>query len=178
MVNKKSFIIILLVGIAILTIYFIFSKRSTPPAQNTTAPSFQSIEAGINTPKDVVAKLGEPLSSSTESLLEYKSKNPNLNNSFTIENNKVVFIREIIGETEAKTSTDIIAQYGGPEYVLFGPNSVNGFNLYVYPKIGLAYIGHVTDPALLQIWYFEPMSLDQFISKWASDYSLEHKPIQ
>jgi hypothetical protein len=178
MLNKKAFLIIMVIGVvAIATIAYFYRQRPAPVTQ-TERPSFNSISAGISTVSQVINKFGEPINVGGEGLLEYKSKNPNINNSFIEKDGKIVFIREVITEADNITPDSLIQKYGGPEYVLYGPASVNGFNLYVSPKIGFAYLGHVKDPIVLEIWYLEPMSLDDFISKWAPEYSTTHNPIQ
>jgi len=90
----------------------------------------------------------------------------------------VVFIREIITAKDKKTTEDITSQYGNAPYTLYGPASVNGFNLYVYLDKGIAYIGHVKEPILLEIWYFQPTTIEDFQVKWAKGYSTTHGPIQ
>lgn len=91
---------------------------------------------------------------------------------------KVVFIKEIVTTKDGKTADDITSQYGTAPHFLYGPASVNGFNLYVYPDKGIAYVGHVAEPVILEVWYFQPISLEEFQRRWAPNYSKTHRPIQ
>lgn len=81
------------------------------------------------------------------------------------------FFKEIITSSENKTPRDLINVYGDTQNILYGNDAINGIFLYVYPDKGIAYLGNKSSNTLFEIWYFEPTTMDTFITNWASGYS-------
>lgn len=173
-------IIFLIILVGVIVFFFARSKKAvpTPTGLPTSGASYKSLTPGVSSKEDAIKLLGTPLNSSTSDTLDFKSNNPNLPNQVDTSNDKVSLIKEIVTVSDKKTTTDITGQYGIAPSVLYGPDSVNGFNLYVYPDKGIAYIGHIKEPIVLEIWYFQPTTLENFISKWAPNYSETPHPIQ
>jgi len=168
--------VVLVIGV------FVFLRARPEPAPPGATPSvgasYKSVVPGSSSRSDVLATLGKSLNDEASDLLNFKSSNPNLPHQVAVPVDTVVFIREIITAKDKKTTEDITSQYGNAPYTLYGPASVNGFNLYVYLDKGIAYIGHVKEPILLEIWYFQPTTIEDFQVKWAKGYSTTHGPIQ
>ena len=185
--NKK--ILIPLAIIFLLSIFYIFINlfKKTNIVNNTNIVNktntrtkqadYKSIVPGITTKEQVLSKLGNPVKK-TDNLLEYHSNNPNYNNQIQIEEDKVSFIKEYISLADNRNSKQITQVYGEPKNILYGPDANSGFFLYVYPENGIAYIGHSTSGLLLEIWYFPPTNIDNFMKKYAQEYSEKTKIIQ
>ena len=60
--------------------------------------------------------------------------------------------------------------------MLYGPDSVNGYYLFVYPTGGIAYLGNPITKSLLEIWRFIPTDINTLINNWAQNYSIEQPP--
>ena len=173
-------IIFLIILVGIIAFFFMRSQRTvpTPTGLPTSGASYKSLTPGVSSKEDAIKLLGTPLNSPSSDTLDFKSNNPNLPNQVVTSNNKISLIKEIVTVSDRKTTTDITSQYGTAPNVLYGPASTNGFNLYVYPDKGIAYLGHVKEPIVLEIWYFQLTTLKNFISEWAPNYSETPHPIQ
>lgn len=179
--NKK---ILLLAFVSIVSMIFIFIKiNSSEKVINNVQPStnissevatFKDIAPG-NTYKeeDINKMLGIPVSSTLSGEVKinnYPSSNEYRTNDVEFINGEVDFIKEVVNLDDNRTAEDIRKIYGVTEYVLYENVSDSYFNLYVYPKNGIAYLGH-NDGTILEIWYFKPTDINTFKSKWASNYS-------
>lgn len=173
-IKFRTWKVLLVLVAAILMVTFI-TLRSQPNDQEqngsvSKGASFKSLIPGQSTKSDAIEKLGEPLNDKEPGSLDFESKNPNLPHRVATENEKITFIKEIITAEDGKTSIDITALYGEAPYVLYGLDSIHGFNLYIYPDKGIAYLGHVKEPILLEVWYFQPTTFEEFRDKWAPGY--------
>lgn len=182
MTKKRLRIVLVFLFIVLVIVAALFLRaRTTRPPEGGLPPSgvsFKSLVPGLSGKSDAIETLGTPLNDVEADTLSFKSNNPNLPHQVVVPDETVLFIKEIVSLADKKTTEDITSAYGEAPYVLFGPDSVNGFNLYVYPDRGLAYLGHVEEPILLEIWYFQPTSFEDFKERWASNYSTTHSPIQ
>ncbi len=176
----KIIIIFLFVVAAIAAFLFLKNRKASPPSITipTARTTYKSLAPGVSTRDEVVAALGTPLNATSSPVLDFKSSNPNLPHTVSIEKNTAVFIKEQITLEDEITKEGLIQLWGEPKETLFGPYSVNGFNLYVYPDKGVAFLGHVTGSGVLEIWYFPPTTIDDFIQTWGAAYSKVHKPRQ
>lgn len=179
----KKILTIFLVFLSTVSVVFIVVKTrqnkttTTPLPKNTAQAIYKSITPGLSTTKDVTELLGNPVKSE-ENLSEYTSQSPNRNNKISFENNTVSIVKEIITYKDNKRTTDVIEIYGVAEKILYGPDAEAGFFLFVYPSNGLAYIGNPMGKTLLEIWYFPPMDINDFKTKYASEYSDSYVPKQ
>lgn len=143
----------------------------TPVAQTA---SFKSVVPGISLEADLNKVLGTPVKttiSGSKKTDEYKSSSELRLHSATIEGGRVIFIKEVVSAHDTAIAKSITDVYGNAPNVLYSkfPNST--FNLFAYPSNGIAYLGH-TDGTLLEIWYFQPTTLNNLLKTWATDYSL------
>lgn len=183
MIKSKTKILILIIIVVLFAIsVFLYVKRKPKSPSQDEIPSagadFETLIPGISQKNEAIEKLGEPLNDINSDTLKFESNNPNLPTQVVAEDQTIIFIKEIITAEDNKTSEEIISKYGVAPYTLFGSDSVNGFNLYAYPEKGLAYLGHIKEPIVLEIWYFQPTSFNNFKQKWASDYSTIFQPKQ
>lgn len=141
-----------------------------------SAPSFRSLTPGVSTKKQVADQLGaviEEVKLGEGTLASYLSNNPNFPHQVAFEDEKAIFIKEIVTMKDNKRANDIQQQFGPPTDRLYNSASSNSnFFLFVNPQSGFAYIGH-PDGTLLEVWYFQPTSLEDFREKWAPSYSLQ-----
>ena len=178
--KSKVWKILLIATGFILTIFLfvanLLPSRTSPETQNQevslqTGAGFNSLIPGQNTKSEALETLGNPLNNEESATLDFESSNPNLFHQIITENEKITFIKEVIAPSDGKTTLDINSLYGDARYVLYGPESIHGFNLYIYPNKGIAYIGHLKEPVLLEVWYFQPTTFENFKAKWATGYS-------
>jgi len=149
--------------------------QPTPiPAKQAT---YKSLVPGISTKKDVIDKLGEPIKEENNgNLLNFPSSNPEIPNQVIIEEDKLSFIKEIVTLKDKVYISDIEKEYGSTQNILYGPHSSSGFDLYVIPERGIAYVGHEESGLLLEIWYFTPMTFEQFKAKYSPAYDYSTSP--
>jgi hypothetical protein len=166
------------------SIIFIFIKINSnkknidnikPPVNiSNEIATFKDIAPGNTYKEEYINKmLGIPVSSTLSGEVKinnYSSSNEYRTNDVEFVNGEVDFIKEVVNLDDTRTAEDIRKVYGVTEYVLYENVSDSYFNLYVYPKNGIAYLGH-NDGTVLEIWYFKPTDINTFKSKWASNYS-------
>jgi hypothetical protein len=173
-------LIIVLLGISLIIIYIVSKNKKEVPAKVPFGPSWQDITPGKSTSEDTTKTLGNPMKTKNVenfTVLDYASKNPNKNNEIYVvkDNDKVIFIKEIIVVADSTSAKTIIDKYGKTKYTYYqGKNSysVPSNYLYVYPEVGLAYIGNPITEKLMEIWYFVPGNIENFKQKWAQDYQI------
>lgn len=182
---SKRVKVVLIVSIILIIsgILFLFFRPKKP----TGIPSKEGVEynglkPGISTRDDIINKLGSPLKedrSEGQTTLEYASQsNPNFNNEFLLRSDTLVFAKQIVTLDDNIKISDIEQKYGSYENVLYGPSSVNGYNLYIYPTKGVAYLGHQQAGMVREIWYFQSTDLKTFQSSFAQDYSESPQAVQ
>lgn len=179
-IKARAWIIILVLFVALVLIFSFFSLKKAPPAPSPSpvGASYKELAPGASTRADLERVLGPVIDQTEEGLLLFKSTNPNLPHEVVMSEDTVAFIKEAVTAQDKKTSDEITQKYGAAPYVLYGPGSMSGFNLYVYPDKGIAYLGHSKEAVLLEVWYFQPTSIDNFKSRWAKEYSENISPIQ
>lgn len=176
--RKKWFYLILVILTAFL--FFILKNRnagnvpvSQPGIANREVASFGEILPGKTSIDRVNELLGFPINTNIvdgKNLQDYRTSNEFRNHQVITENSLVKLIKEAVNIEDAKSAETIRNTYGIAPYILYEKKPSSVFDLYVYPENGIAYIGH-EDGTILEIWYFEPTTIDDFISKWANDYS-------
>jgi hypothetical protein len=177
LIIKKYWFLPLISLAAIAYIANLLIKSSTPANPLTPSSqeaSFGSITPGIATQNDVNKILGMPLKTTQQqgqTINEYKSSVNLLPHTAYFTNNTLTVFKEIVSSVDKKDSSSITNIYGVAPNVLYSKSPNSSFNLYVYPSNGLAYIGHV-DGTLLETWYFQPTTIENFMSKLAPDYLL------
>jgi hypothetical protein len=175
---KKYWLVIMVVLAAILYVINFFLKGQAPtiaptPTQVAQTASYNNIFPGVSTESDLNKSLGAPLKTTISGNIktdEYKSTSELRHHIAIIQGEKVSFIKEIVSAHDTTTATSITNIYGKAPKILYGKSSNSTFNLYIYPSNGIAYLGHA-DGTLLEIWYFQPTSFEDFVSKWGQDYS-------
>ena len=175
--NKKLIIsgLAVLVLLFVVGLYLLFQKTSSLPPTTIPDISFKSLIPGKSTKNEIVEILGTPkkesVSGNNNTLLEYDSDSAVYNNQITLSGDVVDIIKEVVTLKNPKYAQDIKKVRGDPKYFLYGSDSYAGFNLYIYPEDGIAYLGNPHTGLLLEIWYFPSTTFDLFKEKYATDYS-------
>lgn len=175
---KKYWILIMIFLAGIL---FVLNAILKGPSQPTPSPSpassniatFGSLKPGTSTTNDVTGVLGRPIDTKNENgqtISEYKSTNQYRFNQVTFTNGTATLIKEIVNSNDNKNVSSITSIYGTAQNILYEKLPSSVFNLYVYPQNGIAYLGAV-DGTLKEIWYFQPTTIDNFITDWGQDFS-------
>lgn len=178
---KKYWFIILVFLVLIFVVVdkiIIPDKKTSQSVQTITSNrvvDYKSIQPGITTSSEVNKILGKPIKQNEidgKILEEFASSNKYRNNTVIVQNGVATLIKEIITSADNKRADDFIREFGTAPNKLYGQDPNSNFNLYVYPINGIAYLGH-EDGTLLEIWYFQPTNIGNFMSIWATDYSTE-----
>ena len=167
------------IGLVVITHQTKKGSSTPTPTKLGGGPSFKSIIPGISTEDEANEQLGGAKAQKQEGskkILEYKSTSPIRQHQLTVEETRVVFVKEIVSANDNKKAQDLKQEYGEPPYTLFNQSSYNSsFSLFVYPEKGFAYLGH-EDGTLLEIWYFPPTIIDELLKQWSQNYSFEMPP--
>lgn len=176
-VFKRYWFVVMLAFIAtILGIVKILFLQDEPAKTPTTSQeSWNGITPGKSTKQDVLSTLGEPLSQTPDgSTLFYAIPNSEQYHEVFLEGQKIDLVKnkEIAGNL-----SDYKKKYGETEGEYFGPHKGVGYKVYVYASKGVALTAHQSDGGILEIWYFSPMTVQQFFAKWSQqeDLSVEEK---
>lgn len=180
--NKKKLLILSIAFLIIIVFTYVFQNKKVNTTNNenlqtTTSnkiANFNEILPGETRIDRINELLGEPVESTQEGKLliqEYKTSNQYRNNKIIINNETIELIIEEIINDSIK-SNDIRKVYGIAPHTLYQKIPSSVFNLYVYPNNGIAYLGH-EDETVLEVWYFKPTDIDDFINTWAYKYQRE-----
>lgn len=107
----------------------------------------------------------------------FPSNSPNRKNEAWYQEDQLILIKEIVTLKDSVRTTDLINKYGQPTLILYGEDALSGFYLYATPETGVAYIANMTSGLILEIWQFEPTSIELFSTKYADGYKTK-LPIQ
>ena len=176
---KKSWLLILIVLMIFLFIADKIIKTKTPVPQVSPTPistgvaDYKSIVPGKSTLDEINNLLGFPIKQNKENgkiTAEYGSSSKYRNNVVIVQNGIATLIKEVVTATDNKKAKSITGVYGTAPYRLYDQRPSATFDLYTYPSNGIAFIGH-EDGTLLEIWYFQPTTIEVFSSSWGQGYS-------
>ncbi len=181
-ITKKQ-IFILSLFITIFSLAFIIIQSKNKLDQNFSKNNNDNGNQMSNIRKIIPGKtsideanilLGKPLETNSDGNIttsKYKTLNEYRSNKIISKDGLSELIVEEIINNE-KTAEDIRKVYGISPVILYEKTPLSTFNLYVYSDKGIAYLGH-KDGTILQIWYFSPTTIADFITKWGGDYLKE-----
>ncbi len=173
---KKYWLIIAIVFAAVLYLVNLFIKSPGTTVAPTSTPqraSYNNLIPGISSEAELIKALGTPIRTNINGSIktdEFKSTSELRHHIATIQNDKIIFFKEIVSANDKTTANDLINIYGVAPDVLYSKFTNATFDLYIYPSNGIAYLGH-REGTLLEIWYFEPTTIEKFITDWGQDYS-------
>lgn len=168
--------VLLAIALSIFNRLFVTKKpqaTSSTPVSKAVA-NYKSIVPGSTTQDKVNELLGFPVKTEGENgnlVAEYRSSNEYRNNVVMYKNGVASLIKEMVITSNDKDTSSITEQYGTAQYTLYDSDPTSVFNLHVYPSNGIAYLG-ADDGNLLEVWYFKPTTIEDFIKTWAEDYSV------
>lgn len=177
--NKKLILITIISMSSLIFIVYKINNDQDKIIQGTPISSpisgianFEEIIPGKTSIERINELLGKPLSSTSSGDLDvsnYKSTNQYRNHRvYSKDGLAELVIEEVINKS--KTAKDIQKIYGVAPESLYSQSPNSSFKLYIYAGKGIAYLGHV-DGTILEIWYFVPTTIDNFIETWGKDYS-------
>ena len=181
--KRRLFIFISAIIILALSIFFVLKNEkkstigipTTTPVSSDKIASFNNIIPGKTSQERINELLGFPLNTESrdgKTFLDYKTSSQYRNHKVIIKNGVVVLIKEIINKEDNRNVDIIRKEYGVAPVVLYEQKPSSIFDLYVYPTNGIAFLGH-NDGTILEIWYFEPTTIEYFASNWAEGFGEE-----
>lgn len=187
--NKKTlvFLAIIAAWAILLLVYYYFKNQAEPVVEPTPFPSptptsterpVQFLDRPDNR-SDIEQELGKPIGQQDlqgQLYTFYNSFVPDEKHSVVYEGDKVVFFKQILRTGDVAYS-EIKEIYGEDYTILYGPGVNAGLVLYVYPEKGFAFYANESKEDILELWYFEPITIEDFVNKWASDFSVDRENI-
>lgn len=174
---KKNTLIILLAFLAtVLVVLRIFVVPQEGP-RSPTGPSWKGIVPGETKEGGLASALGEPESISQDgqqTTLSFESES-GPPDRIVSENNTVGIVKTHYFEGRGLDS--FLEEYGKPDGEFWGEYKTVGFKTYVFLKKGVALVANPNGGAVVQIWYFKPTTMAEFLSKWGQELSLEFKEV-
>ncbi len=142
------------------------SHQSPAPKTVSSSTSWQGVSPGITTKSQLETILGKPIKSETKDnkvIYYYQSSNQYRPNTIDLANDKVTLIKEQIIGPNRPNLQDYITKYGQSEGLLYGQYGAIAPGSFWGPQGLLVFAGQ-NDGSILEIWYFPPISLNQFLN--------------
>lgn len=158
-------------GILKLSTKTVVIPPSLPPTEN----SWNGIVPGSSSIQQVEKTLGQPIKIERvegKTIYLYPSEIENWPNQIFVseQNNKTEGVKRFFPPKEENYSF-FINKYGNPDKELFGPHSQSGFSVFVFLEKGLAIVANKKSDLVLEIWYFSPTTLEEFLASWGKNLS-------
>lgn len=138
----------------------------------TPSISWRGVIINQTSQDELKEQLGAPLKQEIQEGFEiqsYPSANKYRLHEITLSQNKIVFIKEQIIDPSEKNLKEFTQKYGHPEKILYNELFKVGFAVHIYPIHGLAVIANPNDGTVLEVWYFESMTLGRFLQTWGKN---------
>ncbi len=169
-VKNPLFLLLMLfitIGILLTIGFSLNSFKKAPFIWNGLVP-------GQSTKENILNNLGKPEEEKTEegkTILKYPTTNNYRQNSLDIQNDKLSVVKEEVIGNEKGRLQDYVTKYGQPEFVGYGPYADQYFKTFVFSNKGVAIVANPIDGVIIQIWYFQPTSVESFRSAIGKDIS-------
>ena len=138
--------------------------------------TFGRITPGETSQKSLEKTLGQPIKkdvSDQNEVYYYQTSKPNWANLFYIDNEqKKVSLIKNHDVDPSENYQSFIARFGPADHELYGTDFINGFSLHAFLEKGVAFLANATSGSILEIWYFTPTDIDQFLLAYGQGYSL------
>lgn len=173
----KSEWLLLILGTVSIALFIVailsFSRgRQEPPPQG--APWQGNIYAGRATLQELESKLGPPPQTSEkdgELVYLYSSTSQYRSHQIEFSGNIISIIKEQVIAGEKGELADYLQEYGQPEAKFFGPHGSFAPG-HFWGKDGLLVFAGQFDGTIVEIWYFAPTTLGDFLQQHP-EFSLE-----
>lgn len=140
-----------------------------------SAPSWNGVLPGKTTVDQILSLVGKPESEESQNgrtELEIKRNGDGPPHSIITQGNTVKLVKDRVLTGNLDTFKE---KYGEPENQYWGEHQKVGFKTYVWTKNGIAVVAHNLDGAVFEVWYFEPTTLENFLSNFGKNLSVERK---
>lgn len=166
---------ILLIGLLLLTIFgiYIFNLTKSKTIYNGEM-WLGKIAPGNTTSEELKNKVGRPLETKIENskiIYSYPTSNEKRQTKIDIAQDVVQLIQEPVIAKEKGILNDYISKFGNPEKVLYGKYSYASPANFWGDK-GLIVFGNPISGLIIEVWYFAPTSLDEFLRNYP-EFTLE-----
>lgn len=176
---KKHWFLILLAFIATLVVLAkIFltkeKKVEAPPPYNKPLVEWNGVVPGQTNNEQVKEKLGEPetaLPAEGDNIkFLYPRQGGGPEHEVIFEGATVALIKDRVLDGNISS---FHKKYGPPEADFWGEHQKSGFKTYIWASKGVAVIAHSEEGLIYEVWYFQPMPLQQFLATWGRNLSSE-----
>lgn len=165
-----------LIGVAVLLVLAfliqLFVAARYPVNQENT---WNAITPGYTTLFQVESRLGQPISKTRTAegtKVTYTSPFKAIPHEVIADQqNKVVFIRELLPADSTLTLEEVKAEFGEPDMSLFHTTIAIGQQAHVFLAKGVVTVANLSDGRIEEKWYFEPTTADAFMKSWGKDLS-------
>ena len=159
--------------VSLLVWYFLLPKEGGPVTERAKDIELykDSIRPGQSV-NDLINLLGEPVATLEQDqykILEYPSAFSKYTSKIFTSEEKIEFIREPVKYEEERKINSYLEQLGEPVAKLYDESLSLSYLGYIYPEQGLAVFAHKTDGIIIEIWYFEPTNIGNFLTTWGKD---------
>lgn len=157
----SALLVTAIVALSMLT--FFRTKKPQPPQG---VPWQNQIYPGQTTTSDLRQKLGDPVDIQNQEgqiLYFYPSINKNRLHKITTKDNLVTKIEEQVIENEKGNLTDYQSQHGPAQAEVYGRHGTFA-PAFVWPQKGIAVFANKFDGTIVEIWYFKPTTLANFLA--------------
>ncbi len=142
--------------------------------------SWNNLQPGISTKKEVVDVLGPPLGEKQTQLgdtLLYQSDNEVFPHTIVFDSNeKVSSIFVQVATDEEMKFSEWIKKYGQPEKEMYNSYSLLS-KTYIFSQEGIAVVANKEADLIYAIHYFKPTPLQNYLSSWG-DFLSEENPYE
>lgn len=156
---------LLSLGIFVL---FILSLGQGKTSKEPPGTAWQKdIFAGTTTRNELESKLGAPTKIEERgdgTSYFYSSTDQFRSHEIEITNDVINLIKEQVPDQNKGELSDYIQKYGQPEAVLFGPHGTFSPG-HFWGQTGLLVFANKFDGTIVEIWYFKPATLEDFLSQ-------------
>lgn len=173
---RKEYVLIILTSLALIIFSLYIFNRFRQNESPTGIMWLSKIAPGETTSEQLKKALGEPIEATTEGSIttySYPTTNEKRPTKVGVQENVVDLIQESVIAKEKGLLSDYIAKYGNPEAVLYGKYDFASPANFWGSK-GLVVYGNPVSGLIIEIWYFPPMSLKEFLGKYP-EFKLEPK---
>ncbi|HBL52191.1 MAG: hypothetical protein A3D24_00525 [Candidatus Blackburnbacteria bacterium RIFCSPHIGHO2_02_FULL_39_13] len=175
---KKHFVIISLAFVASILVAIKIlvpapTTVSSTPSPIPKAQSWNGVVPGQTTIQNLPESIGKSeatLNQNGQTTYEVERKGGGPPHEVITQNNTVELVKDRVLSGNISTFKN---NYGEPEGEYFGEHQSVGFKTYVWAKDGVAVVAHEKEGVIFEVWYFQPTTLQVFLSTWGKGLSIE-----
>lgn len=148
---------------------------------NTRSGQFgykNKVYPGKTTKADLEKIMGKPQQenvSENVTIYQYSSENQYRPNFVEIKNDTVSTVKEQVVNSQAVNLAEFINQFGQPESKIFTEKYGILAPGHIWLKPGIIVFGNEVKGEVVEVWYFEPQTLDQLLSTHPELLTKEHE---